>query len=164
MPPRPQDARPGAHGGGWIKPWKPGQSGNPAGRKRAGASELDWINILFQDDDLTESDLRKIVADDTVPTAKRLAARTILLMMAPCTVADFAPWLNGEKSMEELKRAGVDIGVVKRAVERRVSRHLGDPEVVSREIVMHDQGTYVWRILDACEKAWLKATNRECEP
>ncbi|MBH07002.1 MAG: hypothetical protein CMJ20_11850 [Phycisphaeraceae bacterium] len=60
-----------------LRPWKPGQSGNPAGRKPAGAYVREWINSLTHQD-LTSDELASIADDDTMPYAKRLAATRML--------------------------------------------------------------------------------------
>ena len=67
--------------------WKPGQSGNPRGQKRAAASIRQWWNILMEEDEegvpqFTVRDLwqiREAKDDDrTVPPAKRIAAAMII--------------------------------------------------------------------------------------
>ncbi len=65
-------------------PWKPGESGNAAGRPRAGASVREQINAL---QDATGDELAGIVADDTKPAHRRAAARVWLLAIAEDTTA-----------------------------------------------------------------------------
>ncbi|MCH8153447.1 MAG: hypothetical protein IH830_13870 [Planctomycetes bacterium] len=68
------------------RPWKPGQSGNPAGRARGGAYISEWLNaLLIVDGDgrprYTKADLERIVADDDAAPAMVIAARRILSAM-----------------------------------------------------------------------------------
>ncbi len=67
--------------------FRPGESGNPRGRRRAAASIREWWNTLMEEDDqgaprYTVRDLWNIAeaaADDrTMPPAKRAAARMVL--------------------------------------------------------------------------------------
>lgn len=58
--------------------WKPGQSGNPAGRKALGASVNEFMNSL---EDATEADLRKIIDDPESGAKKVIAARRVLSAM-----------------------------------------------------------------------------------
>ena len=53
-------------------PFRPGESGNPAGRPNAGASVIDWLNVMAE---WTRADLRTVVGDDTLPANKLAAAR-----------------------------------------------------------------------------------------
>ena len=55
--------------------WKPGHSGNPAGRPSAGASIRDWINIMS---DFTREQVENVLADPKATNAKKAAARTWL--------------------------------------------------------------------------------------
>ncbi len=69
-----------------LTPWKPGQSGNPAGRARGGAYISEWLNaLLIVDGDgrprYTKADLERIVADDDAAPAMVIAARRILSAM-----------------------------------------------------------------------------------
>ena len=69
-----------------LTPWRPGQSGNPAGRARGGAYISEWLNTLLIVDEhgtpnYTQADLKEIVADDNAAPAKVIAARRILSAM-----------------------------------------------------------------------------------
>ncbi len=69
-----------------LRPWQPGQSGNPAGRARGGAYISEWLNTLLIVDEhgtpnFTQADLKEIVADDNAAPAKVIAARRILSAM-----------------------------------------------------------------------------------
>ncbi len=68
------------------RPWRPGQSGNPAGRARGGAYISEWLNTLLIVDEhgtpnYSQADLKEIVADDNAAPAKVIAARRILSAM-----------------------------------------------------------------------------------
>jgi hypothetical protein len=53
--------------------WKPGQSGNPAGRpKAAGSSIREWLNIMT---DWSTRELQAVLDDPEAPSAKATAAR-----------------------------------------------------------------------------------------
>lgn len=53
--------------------FKPGQSGNPLGRPKAGESIAGWLNTMS---DWTQADLDRCLADPEAPMAKKAAART----------------------------------------------------------------------------------------
>src|SRR5690349_11333806 len=89
-----------------LKPFAPGQSGNPAGRKTAGATMREHINALAEQD-LTEEDLRRMARDKAQPWARRAAAERVLKTLEAGDIADFAPFLRGEKSLEQLRADGV---------------------------------------------------------
>lgn len=79
-PTQDDDKLPADQGVGNGKPpkehqWKPGQSGNPAGRKSAGASIKEWINVLSEK---TAEEVRDVLTDPLAPTAKVMAARMVL--------------------------------------------------------------------------------------
>lgn len=62
-----------------LRPWQPGQSGNPAGRPAAGASLREYLNELdVVDADgkprYSDADLKQMVDDQTVQRSKRRAA------------------------------------------------------------------------------------------
>ncbi len=69
-----------------LTPWKPGQSGNPAGRARGSVYISECLNaLLIVDGDdrprYTKADLERIVADDDAAPAMVIAARRILSAM-----------------------------------------------------------------------------------
>ncbi len=68
------------------QPWRPGQSGNPAGRARGSVYISECLNaLLIVDGDgrprHTKADLERIVADDDAAPAMVIAARRILSAM-----------------------------------------------------------------------------------
>jgi hypothetical protein len=81
-----------AGNGGVVPPpehrWKPGQSGNPAGRPRCGAVVRDWLNI-FAAQEATATDLEAIVADPSAPVTKVAAARAMLRATTEKGLPDF---------------------------------------------------------------------------
>ena len=69
-----------------LRPWKPGQSGNPAGRARGSVYISECLNaLLIVDADgrpkCTKADLERIVTDDNAAPAMVIAARRILSAM-----------------------------------------------------------------------------------
>ena len=56
--------------------WKPGQSGNPNGRKAAGVSIADWFSAMSDSKQWTPAKLKAVLAKDSdASPAKRAAAR-----------------------------------------------------------------------------------------
>lgn len=117
--------------------FKPGQSGNPAGRKKAGAYIREWLNV-FAEQELTEDQLRKIARSKSQPCTKRAAAERALRMMESPDLADFSEYLDGKASIDELRKAGIDTSLVKRA-KVRVERRKDKTKVETREIELHDR-------------------------
>jgi len=58
-----------------LKPWKAGQSGNPAGRTTYGATVREWINVLG---DASRCELQTLIDDEGELSAKVAAARQVL--------------------------------------------------------------------------------------
>src|SRR4051812_5987958 len=99
--------------------FKPGRSGNPAGRPpRAGATIREWINTFGQKD-LTELQLRKIARDAKAPWTKRTAAERILRTLEAPDMADFEPYLHGVGTLGQLRGTGINTEVVKKVKEKR---------------------------------------------
>src|SRR5688572_9189950 len=98
--------------------WKPGQSGNPAGRKTAGAVLRDWLNALGEKE-LPEAELRAIGRDKAAPWAKRAAAKRLLRTMESGDLADMEGLLDGRMSLEQLRESGVDTEVIRRIKVKR---------------------------------------------
>jgi hypothetical protein len=77
----PQPPKPAGSGNGGIIPpisgrFKPGQSGNPAGRPNAGAVLKEWFNEMTK---YTALELQEVLDDPDAPRAKVAAARRWLL-------------------------------------------------------------------------------------
>lgn len=129
--------------------WQPGQSGNPSGRKNAGASIRNWINDLSH---LTEPQLRKLAANKRAPWTKRAAAERMLRTLESGDLADFTAVTRGEKTLDELRAAGVNTAVVKKVKVKRRTIRAGDEvigEEVEGEVELHDRaGDDFDRILD----------------
>jgi hypothetical protein len=141
---------PGAGNGGVVPPvehrFQPGTSGNPKGRRNAGATIADWMNALAAKE-LTEADLRKIHGDPKQPQPRRIAAERLLHSLSP-DMADYEPFLDGTKTLAELKASGVDTSAVKKAKTRVHTDDKGGTTVI-REIELHDHsGAEFDRICD----------------
>jgi hypothetical protein len=111
-------ANPQAGRGGVIPPpehqFKPGQSGNPAGRPpNAGATLREHINDLAHAD-LTEDELRRVARDKRLPWTRRAAAERILRTIESGDIADYEPILKGQKSPAELRSEGVNTEMIKK--------------------------------------------------
>lgn len=55
-----------------LQPWQPGQSGNPRGRPNAGASVIEWMNVMVE---YNRFDLQAVIDDKEAPACKITAAR-----------------------------------------------------------------------------------------
>ena len=97
-----------------LRSWEPGQSGNPAGRKPAGLSLLEWINVMHTK---TEADVQKIADDESEPVVKRVAAKAWLGALS-------SGWFKG-------KREGAD------DLDRILDRTIGKP--VQSMLIQHTQ-------------------------
>lgn len=58
-----------------LRPWKPGESGNAAGRTTYGASVREWLNSFA---DASRSELQAVIEDVDAPSAKQAAAAQAL--------------------------------------------------------------------------------------
>lgn len=133
-----------------LHPFQPGQSGNPAGRKTAGAYVKEWLNV-FSESKVTESDLRRIARDRETEWAKRAAAERMLRTLEAGDLADFQPYLRGEKSLEELRASGICTEIVKKAKVRVRTLENGVTET-EREVELFDRaGVDFDRVLDRTE-------------
>lgn len=118
--------------------FQPGQSGNPAGRPPAGLTIREQINALAADE-LTEADLRRVARDKSAPWTRRAAAERILRTLETGDIADFQELLTGQKTVRELREAGVNTEVIKKL----------KPTEEGIEIELHDRsGVDFDRILD----------------
>lgn len=140
----------------WLKPYhfKPGQSGNPGGRKTAGASIKERIN-QFVEADLSEYQLREIASDKTRGINERTAANRLITLLERGDIADAEEFLNGEKSLRDLRKEGVHTDTIKKAkvVKKTFKTEAGENvEVETREIEFHDRsGQEFDRISDRTE-------------
>jgi hypothetical protein len=130
-------------------PWKPGESGNPAGRKTAGASVREWMNS-FAEAELTPAQLRAISLDESMPATKIAAAQRMLRMIEHPDMADFNPYLGGVLDLEQLKGAGIDTSLIKKAKVREFQGETGT--TIEREIELRDRsGEEFDRVCDRTE-------------
>jgi len=60
--------------------WKPGEAGNPAGRRTFGAYVREWLNSMA---DWTEEKLEATASDTAAPVNKRVAAFRLLATLQP---------------------------------------------------------------------------------
>lgn len=124
-----------------------GESGNPAGRKTAGAYVREWLNVLAEKE-LSESELRAIARDKAAPWTKRTAAERILRTLEAGDLADMEPVLDGVETLTDLRNRGINTEVVKKMKVKTRTTDDGAREV-DREIELHDRaGEDFDRILD----------------
>lgn len=131
--------------------FKPGKSGNPRGRPPAGATLIEWVNVLGAQK-TSEEKLRKIARDKNEDILKRGAANRLLRLVELGDLADFAGLLSGENSLEDLRGMGINTEVVKKFKQKTRKVPAGNntvEEVIEREIELHDRaGEDFDRILD----------------
>jgi hypothetical protein len=132
--------------------FKPGQSGNPAGRPCAGATIKEHINVMAASD-LSESDLRAIARDAKAPWTKRAAANRILRTLETPDLADFQDAVDGVADLQSLRASGLNTEVVKKMKVK--TKTYKDPSTESpvteteREIELFDRaGEDFDRIID----------------
>jgi len=121
------------------KPWKPGQSGNPAGRPSAGSSVREWINTLAHK---TEAEWRKIASNTKEIGVKRMAA---IQLLRAVEIPDMADYEDG--TLAELRERGVNTTAIKKL--KIVKPKKG---AARREIELYDRvGDALDRIMDRTE-------------
>lgn len=134
-----------------LTPFKPGESGNPAGRKTAGAYLREELNSIVHAN-LTEDEVRRIARDKKAPMNRRAAAERYLRLIEAGDIADFAGLLRGENQIEDLRGMGINTEVVKKFKQKTRKVAVGDgevEEVIYREIELHDRaGTDFDRIAE----------------
>ncbi len=117
-------------------------------RKSAGGLVLDWVDRLA----VTRTrapELRRIAADDRASWAKRAAANWMLDGMQTADPADFEPYLRGELSLTELRKAGINTRLVKRVRVRTRPSTKNHVEEIDRQIDFVDRtGPMLDRLLD----------------
>lgn len=134
--------------GGIVPPvehrWKPGQSGNPEGRKTLGATVREELNSFACDKDLNEQKLRRIARDPGEHPNRRTAAVQFLRSFEAPDMADFAGLLRGQDNLEDLRKSGFNTEAIKKIKQktRLVPKSDGDgtvEELVEREIELYDR-------------------------
>jgi len=124
--------------------WKPGRSGNPAGRPNAGLTILEWQN-QFSAKCLKERELRMIARDPEEDVNRRAAANQLLRLMECADLADYGDLLTGDATLSQLRRRGVNTEVIKRFKQKSrkavVPGSKGEEveEIIDREIEFHDR-------------------------
>lgn len=126
----------------------PGTTGNPKGRPTAGATMIEWANVLGDSARPTlEPELRRIEADPNQPPLKRAAALWILSLIDRPNLADYEPLLKGAVGLEQLRKGGVDTRHIKRLKQKSRREVVGEEkdgtpieeDVIEREIELHDR-------------------------
>jgi hypothetical protein len=137
-----------------LKPWKKGEAPKPPGRGTAGATLREWLNT-FAHQELTERDLRALMKGKDVPALKVAAAVLMLRCVEHPDLADFADFIEGRATIAELREAGVDTALVKKAKSRTRTYRTkdgGTVTVTEREIELYDRsGEAFDRICDRAE-------------
>lgn len=95
-----------------LKPFPPGVSGNPEGRKTAGATIREHINSLAEKG-LTEAELLAVARDKNEPWTRRAAAERILKTLEVGDLADFQPLMHG-MTLQQLRDQGVNTETLKK--------------------------------------------------
>lgn len=137
-----------------LIPYKPGESGNPEGRKTAGATLREWFNSLAERG-LTEAEVRAIAKDRNAPWPKRSAALRVLRTLEDGDLADMQAFIDGDASLVELREKGVNTAIVKKAkarVRTFTNQDGGTETTIEREIELHDRaGADFDRVSDRTE-------------
>lgn len=119
--------------------FKKGQSGNAGGSPTVGAIVKNYFNRLARHK-ISTARLRSLIANEKKPHLLRAAAEQLLHTRGATTLADFDPWMRGEKTLKELYDAGVDVSLVKTA-------SISDKG--ARRIELHDRsGQNMDRLMD----------------
>lgn len=133
--------------GGTLTPVQKGQRLNPTGRPSGGASIKEWYNAL---QDTPEAELRKIARDKKESPARRRAALEWLDTLG-CDMADFAPFLDGELSLKELRSKGINTRFIKKAsvtTKTYTGPHGVTNEQTATLELLHKDGLAADRIMD----------------
>lgn len=136
----------GAGKGGVVPPashrFKPGKSGNPAGRRKAGAVQREYLNA-FVERRFSEKKLRRVFNRKGAPAAMRAAALRLIRQLESGDLSDFSGLLKGENNLEDLRGMGINTEVVKKFKQKTRRVPTGNDgeteEVIEREIELHDR-------------------------
>jgi hypothetical protein len=124
--------------------FRPGESGNPAGRPSAGASVKEHLNVMAA---WTEPDIRAAARSKDSPWAKRAAAERLLRAIEATDLADFDEAMKGA-TLSELRAKGIDTAAVKKLRTRETVLKSGEV-VKESEIELHDRsGQDFDRVMD----------------
>lgn len=126
----------------------PGTTGNPKGRPTAGATMIEWANVLTDPArPALEPELRRIEADPNQPPTKRAAALWVLSLIDRPNLTDYEPLLKGAVGLDELRKSGVDTRHIKKLKQKSRREVVGtnpddspiEEDVIEREIELHDR-------------------------
>lgn len=131
-----------------LKPVKPGEVRNPAGRPSAGASVKEWFNGLC---DTPEGELERIAKDkEEAPKRRAAAIQWLDILAGAVDLADLEAYIEGATKLSDLKATGIAARAIRKVKETRKSGDWG--EEVKREVEMSDRGGQALdRIMDRTE-------------
>ena len=153
---RHEATEPGRNGGRLWPGQRRGEPGrNPAGRPPGGLVVEEWLNLLLHDAEMDRDALWRLAENAKTPTAKAIAANQALLARFPADLSDFEPFIDGARTLKQLKSDGVSTyGVKSCEVKRkRLVAGAGDAaqewEIEHRKIELHDRsGPAFDRVMD----------------
>ena len=127
-----------------LKHFPKGSNGNQKGRSlTAGASIREWMNAMAN---YTEAELRHINQSARFPASKRAAALQLMRAITCPDMADFAGIIEGDKSLQQARKEGVDTTLVKKFKVRHTEHG------PTRELELHDPaGEAIDRVMDRTE-------------
>lgn len=91
---------------------RPGQRLNKKGRPNIGLSIREWMNHM---QGWTEKQIRDQARSLKSPVFKRAAAKTLLEMIENPDIADYQEFLDGKKSLAELRESGIRTDLVRKS-------------------------------------------------
>lgn len=140
-----------------LRPWKKGQSGNPKGPGPVGGMTR-FMAGLYARKHLTCTILRKIIKDPKGDPRQQQAALHILQGREYADVADYEPFLEGEKTLTRLRESGVDTMVIKKVVNKPTEHGR------ERALEFHDRSREATNLIfDRCEGKPAQAVRVELE-
>jgi hypothetical protein len=131
--------------GGYIVPFRKGQSGNPKGRPSVGATVKERMNQMRT---WTEDRIRKVARDPSAPYAQRAAAIQLLESLRVPDMADFDDILSNRKSLRQARDSGVDTSSVKKVKRRKRTDEHGETEEIELELHPSKASEALERIMD----------------